>query len=301
MRPPLPDATDDARRAPEPGAVPLEHVRCALCGARTPAPFLRKQGFSIVRCKDCGLVYVDPRPAPIAVRSLYQDPGYFRGDEWYLDYLGYEANHRTLFRRLIAILDRFHPGKGRLVDIGCAAGFLLDTARTDGWEVTGVELSPSMARYAEQRLGLDVRVGTLEEAALPDAAFDAVTLCDSLEHVANPLATMREVCRILRPAGTTLIVTPNIASPLARLLGTRWPHLTPREHLYYFAPDTLRRLLTRAGFECLHKGSIGHYFTLEYVARKLLPPLGRIPGLPLLRQSIALNVGDLLMVARAAG
>ena len=279
-------------------SVGLVHVPCALCGADQPRPFLRKEGFSVVRCPNCDLVYVDPRPVPSVVRSLYEEPSYFSGDEWYFDYIGYEKNHRALFRRVVAILNRHCPGKGRLVDVGCAAGFLLDTARAEGWAVTGVDLSPTMAHYAAHALGLDVRLGTLEECRLPEASFDAVTLCDSLEHVLNPLATMREVHRILRPGGIALIITPNIASPLARLLGARWPHLTPREHIYYFAPHSLRRLIATAGFECVADGRIGHYFTLEYIGRKLLPFLGPVLRLPLLARSINLNVGDLLMVAR---
>jgi SAM-dependent methyltransferase len=278
--------------------VTLEHVACALCGADVPLPFLRKDGFSVVRCANCDLVYVDPRPAPSVVRSLYEKPSYFSGDEWYLDYIGYEKNHRALFRRVVAILDRHCPGKGRLLDVGCAAGFLLDTARAEGWAVTGVDLSPTMAHHAVEALGLDVRVGTLEECQLPGASFDAVTLCDSLEHVVNPLATMREVHRILRPGAIALIITPNIASPLARLLGTRWPHLTPREHIYYFTPNSLRRLISTAGFERVEDGSIGHYFTLEYIGRKLVRFLGPTLRLPPLSRSICLNVGDLLMVAR---
>src|SRR2546423_2029227 len=223
--------------------VALEHVPCALCGADEPLPFLRKDGFSVVRCSNCDLVYVDPRPESRELRSLYEKPSYFSGDEWYLDYIGYEKNHRALSRRVVAILDRHCPGKGRLLDVGCAAGFLLDTARADGCVVGGVDLSPTMAHHAAHTLGLDVRLGTLEECRLPEASFDAVTLCDSLEHVLNPLTPMREVHRILRPEEIHLIVKPNIASSLARLLGTAWPHLTPREHIYYFDSHSLRRLI----------------------------------------------------------
>lgn len=273
-------------------------MRCALCGADKSRPFIRKDGFSVVRCSNCDLVYVNPRPATSEVRSLYQDSSYFSGDEWYLDYIGYEKNHRALFKRVVAIVDRHCPGKGRLVDVGCAAGFLLDTARAEGWAVTGVDLSPTMADHAVHALGLDVRLGTLEEGLLPEASVDVVTLCDSLEHVLNPLTTMREVHRILRPGGIAVIVTPDIASPLARLLGTRWPHLTPREHIYYFTTNSLRRLMTAAGFERVEDGTIGHYFTLEYIGRKLVRFMGPALRSPLLARSVYLNVGDLLMVAR---
>jgi 2-polyprenyl-3-methyl-5-hydroxy-6-metoxy-1,4-benzoquinol methylase len=284
--------------APRAASTSLEQVRCALCNSDTPVPFQRKGGFEIVRCSACGLVYVNPRPARGELRSLYQDPSYFSGDEWYLDYLGNEPHHRKLFQSVVALLDRFCTKKGALVDVGCAAGFLLDTAREDGWEVTGVDLSPTMADHAKTALGLDVRVGTLEEATFPDASFDAVTLCDSLEHVANPLLTMREVNRILRPGATTLIITPNIASSMARLLRTWWPHLTPKEHIYYFAPDTVRELLSRAGFETVYQGSVGHYFTLEYIGRKLAPWAGAFWKLPLWRTTVNLNVGDIIVIAR---
>jgi SAM-dependent methyltransferase len=278
--------------------VDSEHVRCALCGADEPRLFMRKDGFSVVRCSNCDLVYVNPRPTPSDVRLLYQDSSYFSGDEWYLDYVGYEKNHRALFRRIVAIANRHCPGKGTWVDVGCAAGFLLDTARARGWTVTGVELSPTMTEHAVRVLGLDVRLGTLEESRLPEASVDVVTLCDSLEHVLNPLDTVREVYRILRPGGIAVVVTPNIASPLARLLGSRWPHLTPREHIYYFSPNSLCRLMTEAGFEPVEEGRIGHYFTLEYIGRKLAPFLGPVLRSPLLARSVYLNVGDLLMVAR---
>jgi ubiquinone/menaquinone biosynthesis C-methylase UbiE len=156
-----------------------------------------------------------------------------------------------------------------------------------------------MARHAADKLGINVAVGTLEESQLPDASFDAVTLSDSLEHVGNPVTTMREVRRVLRPGGTVLIVTPNIESRLARLLGTWWPHLTPREHIYYFAPETLRRLITSVGFDPIRIATIGHDFTIEYIGRKLFPGLAPFFRLPLLRHSINLNVGDILMLARA--
>jgi SAM-dependent methyltransferase len=284
----------------------LERVDCNLCGGSSSSSDLitEKEGLSVVRCRGCGLVYVSPRPSAADLASLYRDPSYFQGGDWYLDYLGNEPNYRRLFRRLLDLLERQHPDRGRLLDVGCAAGFLLDTARSDGWQVAGVELSPAMADHAEKRLGLAVHRGELAAAGFADASFDAVTFCDSIEHMTDPLGALAEARRVLRSNGTLLVMTQNVGSSLARCMGRRWPHLTPREHIYYFSAETLRQALEKAGFRPFERRAIGHYWTLGEIVRKLAPPTGRIAAAPAIRRlfavSLYLNVGDLVMMARAA-
>ncbi len=286
------------------GSSVTERVPCPLCGAADGlVPFLEKDGFAIVRCRACGLVHVNPRPTRDTLGALYQDPTYFGGGEWYDDYLGDAENHRRLFRRIVDLLGRFAPDRGRLLDVGCAAGFLLEVARERGWTVTGIEPSTAMAEDARRTLAVEVQSGTLESVTLPAASFDAVTLCDSIEHMADPRAALAEVRRLLVPGGIVLVVTPNVASVAARLMGARWPHYTPREHVLYFDPATLAGLFERVGFRTIHRQSIGHRFRIDAILRKLVPAAtaahaARALG-PFARRSVALNVGDLLMIGRA--
>jgi SAM-dependent methyltransferase len=163
-------------------------------------------------------------------------------------------------------ISQFIPS-GKLLDVGCSTGFLLNAARLR-FEPTGVEPSRWAADYAGRQLKILVRRGTLEEAKFPDASFDVVTLVDVIEHLADPLSTLQEIRRVLKPGGLLYVVTPNIASLMARLMRSRWWGLRPA-HIYYFSPRTLRHLLDKAGFEPILLRSYGRVFTLDYWISRL--------------------------------
>ena len=279
----------------------MERVDCAICDEDHCQTLLTRDGFTVVRCARCGLVYVNPRPEPDVLRAIYEDPHYFAGSHWYHDYLGYEQNYRRLFRQVLAILNDESSRRGTLLEVGCAAGFFLDEARRQEWKVQGLEISPEMSNYGRRVLGLDIQVASVDEAEFDADAFDAVVFCDSLEHFVQPAQTLSESIRILRPGGVLLILSPNISSLLARAMGRRWPHFAVPEHLYYFSPRTLTLLVQRAGFMLLHLRTVGRYFGLEELVAKLLPfskPLLESAGKRILQRSVYLPVGDLLLVAR---
>src|SRR5919198_1321189 len=159
---------------------------CNVCGAevdRDRDRRWRKDGHDVLRCPSCGTHFRADLPSPDDLREIY-GPAYFSasagetGGQGYADYLGEEANHRLNAVARLGLLER-RPG--RLLDVGCAAGFFLDEARKRGWTVQGVELAPAMAEHARGRLGLDVRVGSFADADL-EPRFDAVTLWDYIEH-----------------------------------------------------------------------------------------------------------------------
>jgi len=131
--------------------------------------------------------------------------------------------------------------------IGVALGDFLLEAKASGWDVEGVEISAFAAQQARAR-GLRVTTGRLEELDLPAASFDVITLYDSVEHFTDPVATLAAVRRLLAPGGIVHLVTPNVGGLQARLLGRLWYHYKPGEHLFYFAPRTLRATLEDAGF-----------------------------------------------------
>jgi len=290
------------------------HVPCGVCGADQPVPVLFKDGYRIVRCTLCAHVYVNPRPSSAAISELYRDPGYFAGT-WYLDYLGNEDNYRRTFRELFDLLARIDglPRTGRFLDVGCAAGFLLAEARERGWQVEGVELSPTMAQHARTSLGLTVHEGRLEDVELASGRFDVVCFSDSLEHVEDPRAALAWAAELLRPRGALVVMTPNVDSLLARILGARWPHYTPTEHIHYFSPASLRRLALATGFEPAHAGSFGHCWSVGELLRQVpgarqakelpgaLSLLGSGLAQRLLARPVFLDVGDLLFVALRDG
>ena len=156
---------------------------------------------------------------------------------------------------------------GRVLDVGCATGFFLEVASDAGWEAHGVELSPFAAKVAQRKFGSRIFNGTLEQATFPDGYFDLVTLSDLIEHVPDPDGFLDEVRRILKPGGCVMVVTPNVQSVSALLMGKLWSHYKA-EHLLYFTPHTLRTLLERHGFTTMHVGGAAKYLNLAYVVHQ---------------------------------
>ena len=222
-------------------------VPCALCGGFSFKPWLSCEGFSYVRCDACGLVQMNPQPLPAEIRRRYNTK--LAGD-----YLAYELANEEAFLnlQLLALSDagfnELEPGgKNRLLDIGCATGSLLARLKERGWQTTGVEISGPQAEHCRQKRGLDVRSLPLRENCFPTGFFNVVLASHLIEHLNDPAALVKEVCRILAPEGRFFITTPNIAGFQARLFGGRWRSAI-FDHLYLFSSATLSRLLRQQGF-----------------------------------------------------
>ena len=263
-------------------------VPCALCGGLSFKAALTCEGFAYVKCNRCALVQINPQPPAEDVMRRYRD---HYGD----DYLSYELKNETAFLALQQLslagagldrieteLKRFAVSSGRekpsVLDAGCATGALLAWLRDRGWQVCGVEISPS-AGYARIERGLDVRSLPLEESRFPPDSFDMVLASHLIEHLNAPADFIREAWRILRPAGLLLLTTPNIAGFQSRLFGSGWRSAI-FDHLYLFSVKTLRRMLTGAGFSIegvytwggLAAGAAPRY--LKRMADRLVKPLG---------------------------
>jgi len=271
---------------------PSEHVPCNLCGADDPEPALTKHGFTIVRCRRCGLAYVTPRPSAADLVALYGAEGYYRNRNaspfGYPDYLGERWLLERLMVRRLAEVERRLGTRGRLLDVGCATGVLVESATAHGWDAVGVDVSAFATAQCHAR-GLDVRHGDLWAADLPRDHFDVVVLDDTVEHLLDPGRAFDEIRRVLRPGGLVTLNTPNDGGWLRRVMGRHWFHMKPPEHLYYFGPRTLRALLERHGFHRVETRLSGKYVTVRYLcdrtkaygvglARTLTGTIGRLPG-----------------------
>jgi 2-polyprenyl-3-methyl-5-hydroxy-6-metoxy-1,4-benzoquinol methylase len=136
---------------------------------------------------------------------------------------------------------------GRVLDLGCGSGDWLLSMRELGWQVAGIEFDENAATIGRQR-GLEVLNGSLEQFWLADESFDAITLNHVVEHLPDPIGTLRECLRILRPGGKIVIFTPNGSSLSHCIYDQFWRGLEPPRHLHIFSLDSLRRALQSAGF-----------------------------------------------------
>ena len=194
-------------------------------------------------------------PKGVELHDLYRA----MSDERYmLEERGRRRTARWLLDRLRAYLPN-----GRLLQVGCGYGLLLDEARRRGYEVEGVEPSVEAARYARDRLGLAVREMAVEEAELGGERYDAVLLVDVLEHLDDPVAALDRLLTVLAPGGTLLIVTPDPSSLTARIAGNHWWCYVPA-HSCLIPRKTLRELLDARGLVVVEDVPSVHSFTPGY-------------------------------------
>jgi 2-polyprenyl-3-methyl-5-hydroxy-6-metoxy-1,4-benzoquinol methylase len=260
-------------------------VACNVCGSSEQQPFCPENGLSLVQCTDCGLVYVSPRPDSNELYALYGETYFHNGESGvvgYTNYLKDEANIRKTFAGRLQRLERFVK-PGRLLDVGCAAGFFLDEAHKRGWQVEGMDVSSFAVEYARNRFGYDVEHGSLTDLEYPAGAYDVVSLWDVIEHVPDPMAYVRKAASLLRPGGVLALATPDVGSLPARMTGPRWVgYKLSEEHVYYFSTRMLTRMLNEAGMEVVYTRHVGKYVTL----RLFLDRLGMYS--PLLSKSLEL-------------
>ncbi len=250
-------------------------MRCNLCATELSPeqpPVWRKDGFEIVRCRSCGLVFRRALPTVAEVMAIYRE-AYFRNEDGrdaqgYSDYLREAQEHRLTARRRLDRIERT-TAPDRLLDVGCAAGFFVDEAAQRGWRAQGIDVSPHMSGWGREHLGLELETGLFQEAGFPESSFDRVTMWDYIEHSIDPAADFEKAATVLRPGGHLLLSTGDISSLVARLSGHRWHLLTPRHHNFFFTPDTLRMYLERSGFEVVRVTRPPADYSLRYVTYKL--------------------------------
>jgi 2-polyprenyl-3-methyl-5-hydroxy-6-metoxy-1,4-benzoquinol methylase len=252
---------------------------------------------SIVKCKNCGLVYVNPRPKLEELLKVY-DENYFSNDAYrkneeenyfgYNEYIEDETNIVKKFYKKIERIENYLKRKGKLLDIGCACGFFMKLAQTRGWEVEGIEVSGFAAEYARRRFGFKVHTKILEEIKYPAEHFDAITMWDVIEHLPDPRRTLREVNRILKRGGILGIITPDIGSFVAKFLGKNWLELKRvKEHIYFFSKETITQMLCKEGFKVLGINTVGKHIKLKTVIKEL--NFMHLPGINLFSRWIERN------------
>lgn len=220
---------------------------CGAHGARIL--FEATPPFCLAQCSNCGLVMTHPRLTDAGLLPHYPPSYYGKGNqrfhpalESFISYLRWRRVRR------IEALGR----KGRVLDVGCGRGRVLDFMRERGWEVLGLEVSENAAVHAREQLKLPLVIGDFLAIDFPKERFDAVIFWHSFEHVTNPAATLRKCKDILRPGGLLVLALPNYESLQFRWAGRNCFHLDIPRHVAHFPLSTLVKSLTEMGFQVKH-------------------------------------------------
>jgi SAM-dependent methyltransferase len=255
----------------------LENVNCDICGSSKYTclfeardyRFGYKEDYSFVKCNDCGLIYINPRPNAESITELYESC-YTPGDR------AIRIPSEETVRRKKGLKRFWHKingdyrdeiiekAEGKVLDIGCGNGHLLVLLKDKGCDVYGVETNHKSASACNQR-GFKVFCGILEDANFPDEFFDAVILSQVIEHLPSPKRTLHEIHRILKQDGKVLIYCPNADSYLSKIFGRYWHGWHIPFHFYGFTRDTIQKLSHRSGFklEAVETVTPDNFFTVS--------------------------------------
>ena len=246
-------------------------LACPACARATVHRKLySKNSCDIIQCSACGLGRA--KCDSFDVHSYYTED-YFVGAhaDGYADYRASELVLRREFAHTVQFIRRFRAG-GRLLEIGCAYGFFLQEARSF-YDVAGIEIADTAVAFCRDR-GLAVINGVAEESTIGQlGAFDVIVLLDVIEHLPDPRRTLALCREHLNPGGIIVISTGDFASLYARLAGRNWRLMTPPQHLWFFTPESMRRISHSVGLQlqrCDHPWKIVPLALIKFQMRRLL-------------------------------
>ncbi len=252
---------------------------CPICQQTSEGVFIA-HGYGIRDCGSCGHRFADLATAPTHTQQVYGDQYFQGGGAGYPDYLG-EArilrDHGRWYAKRIAT----HLKPGTMLDVGAAAGFVLQGFTDHGWQGDGIEPNPKMAEYAREELKLAVQAGALESLQA-NKAYDLVSMIQVIAHFADLRQALQVAADATKPSGYWLIETWNKDSFAARLFGQNWHEYSPPSVLHWFSPTTLNTLAAQFGFHEIAHGRPSKWINGGHV--KSLVQY-KLQGLPLGRQA----------------
>lgn len=235
---------------------------CNLCGNDNAKIIHVEDGYNIVKCKECGFIYVNPIPTSSENQKYYEHylPSLGKRGEDFRDWVKkrrlLKYRKRKAYSNTLKYIKARVP-EGKLLDIGCSVGSFLEMAKQQGYEVYGIDISKDPINFLKTE-GYEVFLGTTDEVKFDDSKFSVVTMWEVLEHLRDPLGQLMEVHRILKDAGLLVIEVPNFYTQLlkTKILNLLWSFtgkkyyygLLPEIHYNHFTPKTIKKMLLRAGF-----------------------------------------------------
>jgi SAM-dependent methyltransferase len=237
----------------------MRSIACPTCDLKDTIHLLTQElgdlgPVRLVRCRECGLGYLDPQPDPPEMAPFYA-PEYYGGAE--VKFVALVERLRGALARLRArrLAGGLSPAS-RILDVGCGDGKLLAAFSGLGHAVAGTERAPNQSRARAAVPGVPIYAGDLPESRFQDGEFNLCVFWHVLEHLHDPRASLAAARRVLGPGGRLVVAVPNLDSFQARWTGKAWFHLDLPRHLYHFTPKSLASLIESAGFRVQR---IGHF------------------------------------------
>jgi len=218
-----------------------------------------------MECRNCGLGFTDPKPGKNTLEKLYREyytekpceynEGIYKHVIKELLYCGSGSSNEfisILAEKMIDAMTQVCPplvfGTGRILDVGCGFGRLLDLFKLQGWHTFGVEPGIQASKYA-RRHGHKIITGEIADAQFPENYFSCIVFSHSFEHISDPILALTEAGRILMRKGMVIIEVPNAACADSVFYKSAWLGWHLPFHLYHWSKKSLELAIRNAGFK----------------------------------------------------
>jgi len=276
---------------------------CLLCGEVEFRWLFIKKGRDFWKCSKCGIEKQIPLPSEIELADYY-DKEYSEG--LYEVFANADKMKKLTARQRLREIKPFTGLHGEWLDIGCANGVFIREARKQGVNAQGLELSEVAVLQAKKH-DIPVRCGSIDDLEEGEQ-FDCITAFDVIAHVLDPAAFLRETVTHLRPQGHFVLTTPNKASISRLLMGKHWYFYMPEEHLHYFDPHIISKLLNKVGLEVVSIRHASKPLTFDYSLAQfaeyntgiyqILNTLSAILPKKFREWIISIYIGELMVICR---
>jgi len=287
-------------------------MTCCICHGASLEPRFPREKWSYLLCKACGHAQLSPWESAQQLDEFYEESYFVNSSTGgYSNYVQDEALHRLNAKDRLKHVAAAGGKGGRLLDVGCAAGFFLDVAQhsTPAWDVIGMDCSAWARNTVREKFGITAYGSLAEVKEKESTPFQAVTMFQVLEHIPDAREALKEVAGLLADRGGLVIETWDRESLVARLFGNHWQQITPPSVLHLFSRRSLKQLVEECGFTDVKIRASGKRVSVGFVGNllhkkypRLLAPLGWLTSRAWIRDWSAIYaLGDLVtLTARKA-
>jgi 2-polyprenyl-3-methyl-5-hydroxy-6-metoxy-1,4-benzoquinol methylase len=222
---------------------------CPNCGGTSQEVRFIEQDFRIVRCKDCGLTFLENPPEN---ESLYEEY-YTAVPDSGREYCASSSNPLlaetySINEQGLRLLKKIKNSR-TILDIGCGLGLFLKSAAEADYSVYGIDVSARALSFAKEESNIQCERKNLDELLVQHRKFDIITLWHVLEHFLDPLAEFKKILMLLNDGGVCIIEVSNLHSIEFMLSRTKWKGGNhPLYHRTFFTSQTLNNMLKSSGF-----------------------------------------------------
>jgi len=218
--------------------------QCDICSDSKSTLIWRVDGYNIMRCPNCGLIYANVTQNDIT--NAYEKDYY---KSVYPDYESDKNIHDLNNAGLLQDIEKYFS-PGTMLEIGSAFGFFLEMAGKRGWKTTGYETSEYASQIAREKYHQNVKNEDFLTSEI-QSKVEVICMFDTIEHLLKPSLFIEKISKTISKGGGFIVTTGDISSWMAKIQGTKWRMVVPPLHVYYYSPKTLSRLLEQHGFEIL--------------------------------------------------